>query len=53
MNPPKTTRGKDVPNIVFMWTSQHGPQNVKTHNRTTQKTKNMYFEVRKILIGMT
>ena len=35
------TGGKDEPNIVSMWkqqrTSQHGIQNVKTHNRTTQK----------------
>ena len=28
-------------NIVFMRKSQHGTQNVKTHNRTTQKTKKM------------
>jgi hypothetical protein len=36
----QTTGGKDEPNIVFMrkWSrkSQHGIQNVKTHNRTTQ-----------------
>jgi hypothetical protein len=35
--------GKDEPNIDYMWkssrTSQHETQNVKTHNRTTQKTK--------------
>ena len=35
----QTTGGKDELNIVFMrksyWTSQHGNQNVKTHNRTT------------------
>jgi len=33
------------PDIVFMrkseWTSQHGTQNVTTHNRTTQTTKKM------------
>jgi hypothetical protein len=37
--------GKDEPNIVYMWKSkrksQHGTQNVDTHNRTTQKTKKM------------
>ena len=37
----QTTGGKDEPNIVIMRkslrTSQHGTQNVKTHNRTTQK----------------
>jgi len=37
----QTTRGKDEPNVVFLRksqrTSQHGTQNVKTHNRTTQK----------------
>ena len=35
--------GKGEPNIIYMRkskrTSQHGTQNVKTHNRTTQKTK--------------
>ena len=35
--------GKDEPNIDYMWklsrTSQHETQNVKKHNRTTQKTK--------------
>ena len=35
---PQTTGGKDDSNIVFMRkslrTSQHGTQNVKTHNRT-------------------
>ena len=35
------TGGKDEPNIVFMRkskrTSQHGTQNVKTQNMTTQK----------------
>ena len=35
--------GNDEPNIDYMWkssrTSQHETQNVKTHNRTTQKTK--------------
>ena len=39
------TGGKDEPNIVYMWKSkrksQHGTQNVNTHNRTTQKTKKM------------
>ena len=37
----QTTRGKDEPNMVFMRTSQHGTQNVKTHNKTTQKAKKM------------
>ena len=41
----QTTGGKDESNIVFMrksWrTSQHGSQNVKTHNKKTQKTKKM------------
>ena len=41
----KTTGGNDEPNIVFMQksqrTSQHGTQNVKTHNRTTRKIKKM------------
>ena len=37
----QTSGGKDEPNIVFMWTSQHGTQNVKTHNRTTLKTIKM------------
>ena len=42
----QTTGGKDEPNIIFLLrkshrTSQHGTQNVKTHNKTTQKkTKN-------------
>jgi hypothetical protein len=40
-----TTGCKHEPNIVFMRTSlqpsQHGTQNVKTHNRTTQTTKKM------------
>ena len=38
----QTTGGKDKPNIVLCgnrngWTSQHGTEIVKTHNRTTQK----------------
>ena len=41
--PLQTTEGKDELNIVCMMkssrTSQHGTKNVKTHNRTTQKTK--------------
>ena len=41
----QTTGGKDEPNIMFMRksqrTSQHAIQNVKTHNRITQKTKKM------------
>jgi hypothetical protein len=41
----QTTSGKDEPNVVFVWTSsrtpQHGTQNVKKHNRITQKTKKM------------
>ena len=42
----QTTGGKDEQNIIFLLrkshrTSQHGTQNVKTHNKTTQKkTKN-------------
>ena len=35
----QTTGDKDEPNIIFIQTSQHGAQNVKTHNRTTEKTK--------------
>ena len=35
------TGGKDEPNIVFMRKSQHGTQNVTTHNRRTQNTKKM------------
>ena len=42
---PQTTGGKDEPNISFMRKSQrtslHGTQNIKTHNRRTQKTKTM------------
>ena len=37
----QTTGGKDEPNIVCMRKSQHGTQNVKTHNRRTQNTKKM------------
>jgi hypothetical protein len=40
-----TTGGKDEPNVVVMrrsqQTSHHQTQNIKTHNRTTQKTKIM------------
>jgi hypothetical protein len=32
---------KYEPTIVCMWKSQHGTQNVKTHNRRTQNTKRM------------
>ena len=32
---------KNEPTIVCMKKSQHGTQNVKTHNRRTQNTKNM------------
>jgi hypothetical protein len=39
----KQHRGKDEPNMVFMRTSQHGTQNVKTHNKTTQKAKKMSY----------
>ena len=43
--PLKTTGGKDEPNIVRIGKSerisQHGTQNAKTHNRTTQNTKKM------------
>jgi hypothetical protein len=35
------TGGKDEPTIVCMRKSQHGTQNVKTHNRRTQNTKTM------------
>jgi hypothetical protein len=41
----QTTGGKDELNMVFMWksyrASQHGTQNIKPHNRTTQKTIKM------------
>jgi fructose/tagatose bisphosphate aldolase len=37
----QTTGDKDEPNIVCMRNSQHGTQNVKTHNRRTQNTKKM------------
>jgi hypothetical protein len=36
----KQRGGKDEPTIVCMRKSQHGTQNVKTHNRRTQNTKN-------------
>jgi len=41
-----TTGGKDKPNIVYMWgnrngQSQHGTQNIKTYNRTTQKNQKL------------
>jgi hypothetical protein len=32
---------KNEPTIVCMRKSQHGTQNVKTHNRRTQNTKKM------------
>ena len=43
MSPPTTTGGKDELNI-FLCGNRNGhhntePQNVKTHNRTTQKAK--------------
>ena len=37
----QTTGGKDEPTIVCMRKSQHGTQNVKTHNRRTQSTTKM------------
>lgn len=41
----QTKGGKDEPTIVLIRksqrTSRHGTQKVKTHNRTTQQTKNM------------
>ena len=37
----KQRGGKDEPTIVCMRKSQHGTQNVKTHNRRTQNTKKM------------
>jgi len=37
----QTSGGKDEPNIVFMWTSQHETQNVKTIKMSdTDPTKN-------------
>ena len=48
----QTTGGKDEPNIAFMRkskrTSENGTQNVKTHNRTTQKTKKMTDPTQKL-----
>ena len=37
----QTPGGKDEPTIVCMRKSQHGTQNVKTHNRRTQNTTKM------------
>ena len=37
----QTAGGKDEQNIVSIRKSQHGTQNVKTHNRRTQTTKKM------------
>ena len=37
----KQRGGKHNPTIVCMRKSQHGTQNVKTHNRRTQNTKKM------------
>ena len=37
----QTTGGNDEPPIDCMRKSQHGTQNVKTHNRRTQNTKKM------------
>ena len=37
----QTTGGNDEPTIVCMRKSQLGTQNVKTHNRRTQNTKQM------------
>ena len=37
----QTTGDKDEQTIVCMRKSQHGTQNVKTHNRRTQNTKKM------------
>jgi hypothetical protein len=39
----QTTGGKDEPNIVCMRKSQHGSQNVKTHNRRTLYISSFYF----------
>jgi hypothetical protein len=43
--PLRPTGGKDEPSIVFyaeiVTTSQHGTQNVKIHNKTTLKIKNL------------
>jgi len=38
---PHTTGNKDEPNLVSLRKSTHGTQNVKTQNKTTQKTKIM------------
>jgi hypothetical protein len=49
----QTTGGKDEQNIVCMRKSQHGTQNVKSHNRRTQTTKKMNNkEYLLILIGI-
>ena len=37
----QTAGGKDEQNIVCMRKSQHGTQNVKSHNRKTKTTKKM------------
>ena len=37
----KQKQAKNEPTIVCMRKSQHGTQNVKTHNRRTQNTKKM------------
>jgi hypothetical protein len=37
----QTNGGRDEPNIACMRKSQFGTQNIKTHNRRTQKTKKM------------
>ena len=37
----KLRGGKDDPTIICMRKSQHGTQNVKTHNRRAQKAKKM------------
>jgi hypothetical protein len=41
----QTTGGKDEANIVCMRKSQHGTQNVKTHNRRTQGQFNSYIDL--------
>ena len=46
---PTTGSKDDEPKIVCMrksqWTSQHGSQNVKTHNRTTQTNYSIIWYV--------
>jgi hypothetical protein len=43
---------KDEPTIVCMRKSQHGTQNVKTHNRRTQNTKKMNMYCMFVLLSI-